>query len=63
MTTILVIEDDPAIQRGLADSLKMEPHDVLVASDAETGLEMIHEKRPDLLILDVMLPGMSGYEL
>jgi DNA-binding response OmpR family regulator len=63
MTKVLVIEDDPAIQRGLADSLKMESYEVLTASDAESGLELIIDEKPDLVILDVMLPGMSGYDL
>src|ERR1039458_2030491 len=63
MSRILVIEDDPAILRGLADSLKRESHDVLPAADGEAGYGMIGQKRPDLVILDLMLPKMSGYEL
>lgn len=63
MTKILVIEDDAAIQRGLADSLKMESYDVLTAADAESGLDLILDEKPNLVILDVMLPGMSGYDL
>ena len=63
MSRILVIEDDPAILRGLADSLKRESHDVLTAADGEAGYGMIGQKRPDLVILDLMLPKMSGYEL
>jgi DNA-binding response OmpR family regulator len=63
MSRILVIEDDPAILRGLADSLKRESHDVLTAADGEAGYGMIGQKHPDLVILDLMLPKMSGYEL
>jgi len=63
MNKILVIEDDPAIQRGLADTLKMESYDVLTAVDAESGMEVISRDKPDLVILDIMLPGMNGYEL
>jgi DNA-binding response OmpR family regulator len=63
MSRILVIADDPAILRGLADSLKRESHDVLTAADGEAGYGMIGQKRPDLVILDLMLPKMSGYEL
>jgi DNA-binding response OmpR family regulator len=63
MSRILVIEDDPAILRGLADSLKRESHEVLTAADGEAGYSMIGQKHPDLVILDLMLPKMGGYEL
>ena len=61
MSRILVVEDDPAIQRGLADNLSYESHDVLTASDGETACQLIREKNPDLIILDLMLPRLSGY--
>jgi DNA-binding response OmpR family regulator len=63
MSTILVIEDEPAILRGLADNLKFESYEVLTAADGETGYRTLREKKPDLVILDLMLPKMSGYEL
>ena len=63
MSRILVIEDDPAILRGLADSLRRESHEALTAVDGEAGYAMIGQKHPDLVILDLMLPKMSGYEL
>jgi DNA-binding response OmpR family regulator len=63
MSRILVIEDDPAILRGLADNLKFESHEVLTASDGEHGYRLLREKKPDLIILDLMLPKLSGYEL
>jgi DNA-binding response OmpR family regulator len=63
MSRILVIEDDPAILRGLADSLRRESYEVLTAADGESGCRMAIEKRPDLLILDLMLPKLSGYEV
>ncbi len=63
MSRILVIEDDPAILRGLADSLWRESYEVLTAADGESGLRMAMEKHPDLLILDLMLPKLSGYEV
>lgn len=63
MSRILVIEDDPAILRGLADNLKFESHEVLTASDGEAGYRSIREQKPDLIILDLMLPKLSGYEL
>jgi two-component system response regulator VicR len=58
-----VVEDDPAILRGLADNLKFESYDVLTASDGEAACRLIREKNPDLVVLDLMLPRMSGYEV
>jgi DNA-binding response OmpR family regulator len=63
MSVILAIEDDPAILRGLADNLRYESYEVLTAADGETGYSLIRSKRPDLVILDLMLPRMSGYEI
>ena len=63
MSRILVVEDDPAILRGLADNLKFESYEVLTASDGEAAYRLIREKSLDLVILDLMLPRMSGYEV
>jgi DNA-binding response OmpR family regulator len=63
MSTILVIEDDAAILRGLRDNLSAESHEVLTAADGEAGLRLIREARPDLVVLDLMLPKLSGYEI
>jgi len=63
MTRVLIVEDDPAILRGLKDNLLAESYEVLTASDGEAGFRLIHEQRPDLVILDLMLPRMSGYEV
>ncbi len=63
MSRILVVEDDPAILRGLADNLKAESHEVLTASDGEEGYRLIVERKPDLIILDLMLPKLGGYEV
>jgi DNA-binding response OmpR family regulator len=60
---ILIIEDDVAILRGLKDNLEYESYEVLTATDGEQGYCLIQEKKPDLIILDLMLPKMSGYEL
>jgi DNA-binding response OmpR family regulator len=62
MTTVLAIEDDPAILRGLTDNLRFEGYTVLTASDGETGYQIQRERKPDLIVLDLMLPRMSGYE-
>ena len=63
MTRIVIVEDDPAILRGLADNLRFESYDVLTATDGETGYQLIRDKRPDLVVLDLMLPRLSGYEV
>jgi DNA-binding response OmpR family regulator len=62
MTVILAVEDDPAILRGLADNLRFEGYEVITASDGETGYQLQRERKPDLIVLDLMLPRMSGFE-
>jgi DNA-binding response OmpR family regulator len=63
MTRLLVVEDDPAILRGLADNLRFESYDVVTATDGEAAYRLIHERKPDLVVLDLMLPQMSGYDV
>lgn len=63
MSRVLVVEDDAAILRGLADNLVGEGYDVRTARSGEEGLRIIHDAHPDLVVLDVMLPGMSGFEV
>jgi DNA-binding response OmpR family regulator len=63
MTRILVVEDDPAILRGLSDNLRLESYEVVTAADGEAGDRLAHEARPDLIVLDLMLPKRSGYEV
>jgi DNA-binding response OmpR family regulator len=63
VSRVLIIEDEPAILRGLRDNLRMEAYDVLTASDGESGYRLLKDARPDLVILDLMLPKISGYEL
>jgi DNA-binding response OmpR family regulator len=63
MSLVLVVEDDPAILEGLQASLRVERHDVLTASDGQTGYRLAREKKPDLVILDLMLPKMGGFEI
>src|SRR5574343_293367 len=60
---ILLVEDEPAIQELIAANLQRAGHHVLRAGDAETALRLIREALPDLVLLDWMLPGMSGIEL
>jgi sigma-B regulation protein RsbU (phosphoserine phosphatase) len=63
MSRILIVEDDPAILCGLRDNLEFESHQVLTASDGEAGYRSLCEHSPDLVILDLMLPKLSGYDL
>src|SRR5215471_5055076 len=63
MHRIVVIEDDPAILQGLEAVLRSEFYDVLTAGDGEDGYRLVRERQPDLVILDVTLPKMSGYEI
>ena len=63
MATILVIEDDLKILRGLEMNLRFEGYTVLSATDGHEGLKKALEEQADLLLLDLMLPGLSGYDI
>lgn len=63
MSTILVIEDDEAIGENIVELLEIFGFHVRLAPDAPTGLAFIHEKQPDLIFCDVVMPGVDGYEL
>lgn len=60
---ILVIEDDTSILKGLVMNLEVEGYDVVSAEDGERGLTLAWEEHPDLVLLDIMLPKMNGYEV
>jgi len=61
--TILIVEDDPAMLRGLKDNFEYVGYNVATASEGEQGLAAALELKPDLILLDIMLPGMNGYEI
>jgi DNA-binding response OmpR family regulator len=63
MSRILVVEDDLAILRGLKDNFVSEGYEVLAAEDGAEGYRLAQEEDPDLIVLDLMLPGLSGYEI
>ena len=63
MTKVLVVEDDPGILRTVADNLRFEQYEVVTATDGETAYALQQRERPDLVVLDLMLPRMSGLEL
>jgi DNA-binding response OmpR family regulator len=63
METVLIIEDDPSMLRGLKDNFAYSGYNVLAASDGEKGLNAALDAKPDLIILDIMLPKINGYEI
>jgi two-component system alkaline phosphatase synthesis response regulator PhoP len=60
---ILVVEDNPDLAYGLRNNLEIEGHDVSVADDGLAGLEVARSEEPELIILDLMLPGIDGYRV
>ena len=60
---ILIVEDDLGISLGLKDEFESEGYEVLSAVDGEQGLKAAKNQKPDLIILDIMLPGLDGYEV
>jgi DNA-binding response OmpR family regulator len=63
METVLIVEDDPTMLRGLKDNFEFKGYRVVTASDGEKGLEAALNAKPDLIILDIMLPKINGYEI
>ena len=63
MSRILIVEDERNLALGLRANLEMEGYEVAVAEDGEAALEEARSRAPDLIILDLMLPGIDGYEV
>ncbi len=63
VSKVLIVEDDQNLTSALKYSLAKEGYDVVSAADGAAGLETARREKPDLVILDVMLPGMSGFEV
>ena len=63
MSKILIVEDEPDMVVGLKDNFEFEGYEVATASDGESGLEAARAQKPDLIVLDVMLPKLSGLEV
>lgn len=62
MATILIVEDNPTNMKLSTFLLESADHTVLAAINAETGLAMAREARPDLILMDIQLPGMDGLQ-
>jgi DNA-binding response OmpR family regulator len=60
---ILIVEDEPALLCGLRDTFVSKGCEVFTASDGQAGLDLALEKSPDLILLDIMLPRVNGYEI
>ena len=63
MNRILIVEDEPALANVVKDYLKNELFDVEICTEGDKAIEVFNKYRPSLLILDLMLPGMNGYEI
>ncbi|TFG79687.1 MAG: response regulator transcription factor [Chrysiogenales bacterium] len=63
MSKILIIEDDNTLLQGLAETLQFHGFETISACDGRSGLELYGRLHPDLIVLDIMLPGFDGYEI
>jgi DNA-binding response OmpR family regulator len=63
MPKILMIEDEQAMARALQDAFEHHGYAVKIAGDGETGLRLAHSEQPELILLDIMLPGQDGFEV
>ncbi len=63
MTKVLIVEDDAGLRQGLDINLRLENYDTLQAADGEEAIQLFHSESPDLILLDLMLPRKSGFEV
>src|SRR6266576_5889242 len=63
MTKILVVEDEAGLRQGLEINLRMENYETVLAGDGEEAVRVFHDEQPDLVLLDLMLPKKSGFEV
>lgn len=63
MVKVLIIEDEEVLVKNLADKLQSEGFSVVTAMDGETGLDRVRSEKPDLIVLDIMLPGLDGLSI
>jgi DNA-binding response OmpR family regulator len=60
---VLVVDDDPSVRQLVSDVLEMEGYDVRAVADGYAALDAVASDRPDCMILDVMMPGLSGHDV
>ncbi|MFB9431637.1 response regulator [Streptoalloteichus tenebrarius] len=63
MARVLLVEDDESVRRALSLALGRHGHDIVEAASGEDGLAVLRAERPDIVVLDLMLPGMDGFEV
>ncbi|MBU6389694.1 response regulator [Patescibacteria group bacterium] len=63
MATIVVIEDEEVLRQLMADELEKRGHQVITATNGEEGWQAIRQQKPELILLDLLMPVMSGYEV
>ncbi len=63
METVLIVEDDPTMLRALKDNFEFHGYKIVAAEDGEEGLNAALNAKPDLIVLDIMLPKINGYEV
>jgi DNA-binding response OmpR family regulator len=60
---ILIVDDEPHLRTGLRRILNKEGYEAMIAADGETALKLAEEKKPDIVLLDIIMPGMDGREV
>lgn len=63
MSKILIMEDDKILQKMYQDKFSSTDHEIIVASDGEEGLEKVRNEKPDFILLDLMMPKLSGIQV
>ena len=63
MARVMAVDDDPVIRGLLEVNLEMEGHQVIMAVDGQDALDKVHTERPELILLDVMMPNVNGWQV
>jgi len=63
MAKVLIVDDNELFRRMNAEFLKLDGHDILLARDGRETLNIVQSEQPDILLLDIMMPGIDGYEV